>query len=173
MCLLFCAVTYARGRVTTHEAEALSGIAVPVSERDDPPADPNAVIGSLDIPSVGLHVPVLASCSTNTLSRGTCLLQGTAQLGGLGNTGIAGHRDTSFRALEKIKGGEEIRIASHGNVFEYTIDSTEIVAPDNVDVLNIQDTPGLTLITCYPFHYIGSAPKRFIVHAHLLYLPVL
>jgi sortase A len=79
-----------------------------------------------------------------------------------------GNRDTFFRPLRNVKAGMQIEIASKIGNFRYSIDSTEIVMPDQVRVLDLGDRPGMTLITCYPFDYIGPAPERFNVHAHLL-----
>ncbi len=92
----------------------------------------------------------------------------TSLPGGLGNLVLAGHRDTFFRPLRNVKAGMQIEIASKIGNFRYSIDSTEIVMPDQVRVLDLGDRPGMTLITCYPFDYIGPAPERFNVHAHLL-----
>ena len=88
--------------------------------------------------------------------------------GGLGTLGLAGHRDTYFRPLSRIAPKMDIRVGDSSGVYHYQVDSTEIVKPEQVSVLDIRNVPELTLITCYPFHYIGAAPLRFIVHAHLL-----
>jgi len=126
------------------------------------------VIGRLEIPELALSVPVLANFDPKSLIRGVGHIPGTAVPGGLGNLVLAGHRDTYFRPLRNVKAGMQIDIASKDGSFRYRIDSTEVVTPDQVRVLDIGDRPGMTLITCYPFDYIGAAPKRFIVHAHLL-----
>ncbi len=83
---------------------------------------------------------------------------------------LAGHRDTFFRGLEHVAVGMRVRASGEGGTYEYQIDSTQIVTPEQVEVLEIGNQPSLVLITCYPFHYIGAAPKRFIVHANLLSL---
>ncbi len=82
--------------------------------------------------------------------------------------GLAGHRDTFLRPLRRVAPGMQIRATNPTGIYHYVVDSTEIVPPEAVDVLNIGSRPELTLITCYPFNYVGAAPRRFIVHAHLL-----
>ncbi len=89
-------------------------------------------------------------------------------LGGLGTTALAGHRDTFLRPLRHVALKMEIRAVSGAGSYRYIVDSTEIVNPEQVHVLDIQDRPELVLITCYPFEYVGAAPQRFIVHAHLV-----
>lgn len=88
--------------------------------------------------------------------------------GGLGNFVVAAHRDTYFRPLNEIKPGMTIRVVTPEQTFLYSVDSTRIVMPEDVDVLDMGSVPELTLITCYPFHYLGAAPKRFTVRAHLV-----
>ena len=129
-----------------------------------------AVIGRLEIASIGLTVPVLDNYDPDSLKRGVGHIPGTATPGGLGNLGLAGHRDTFLRPLRNIRLGMEVDVVTAVGRFRYTVDSTEIVTPDQVSVLDIHDRPELTLITCYPFDFIGAAPRRFIVHAHLLSL---
>ena len=133
------------------------------------PADnPAAVIGRIEIPQIALSVPLMASISKDGLLRGAGHVPGTALPGGLGTIGIAGHRDTFFRPLRRIRPGMQIKVIGAAGAYRYRVDSTEIVDPEEVKVLDIASRPMLTLITCYPFHYIGAAPRRFIVHAHLL-----
>ena len=126
------------------------------------------VIGRLEIPGLSLSVPVLESYEPDTLRRGVGHIPGSAVPGGLGNLVLAGHRDTFFRPLKNVKAGMEIDVATANGRFAYSIDSTEIVTPEQVEIMDIGDRPGMTLITCYPFEYVGQAPKRFIVHAHLV-----
>jgi sortase A len=134
----------------------------------DPERNPTTVIGRIEIPQIALSVPITASISKEGLLRGAGHVPGTAFPGGLGTMGIAGHRDTFFRPLQRIRPGMQIRVIGAGGAYRYRVDSTEVVDPENVKVLGIASRPMLTLITCYPFHYIGAAPRRFIVHAHLL-----
>ena len=146
-----------------------------VGENPLPPGTPvqhgdGAVIGRLEIPQVGLSVPVLENYDPATLKRGVGHIPGTAMPGGLGNLGLAGHRDTFLRPLRNVKRGMEVDVFTAAGKYRYQVDSFDIVLPEQTDVLDIRGTPELTLITCYPFDFVGAAPKRFIVHAHLLSL---
>ncbi len=125
-------------------------------------------MGRLEIKEIGLSVPVLQSYDPATLKRGVGHVPGTAVPGGLGNMVLAGHRDTYFRPLREARAGMEIEVVTQGGRYRYSIDSMEVVTPEQVEVLDIGSRPEMTLITCYPFDYVGAAPKRFIVHAHLL-----
>jgi sortase A len=127
-----------------------------------------SLLGRLDIPALALSVPVLEDDQSKSLLRGLGHIPGTAELGGLGTVGLAGHRDTFLKPLRRIAPGMDIRVTGGSGEYHYTVDSTEIVLPRAVEVLAIRSRPELTLITCYPFHYVGAAPKRFVVHAHLV-----
>ena len=129
-----------------------------------------ALIGRIEIPALHLSVAVLEDDQSKSLLRGLGHIPGTAELGGLGTVGLAGHRDTFLRPLRKISPGMEIRASSDAGTYHYIVDSTEIVTPDDVGVLQTRSRPELTLITCYPFNYIGRAPRRFVAHAHLVSL---
>lgn len=133
-----------------------------------PARQPGDVIGKLEIPIIGLSVPMTAGIESSSLLRGVGHIEGTAYPGGLGTLGLAGHRDTYFRPLRRIQTGMDIRVTDASGTYHYEVDSTEVVSPEQVDVLAIRSRPELTLVTCFPFDYIGAAPKRFIVHAHLL-----
>ncbi|HLI78105.1 MAG TPA: class D sortase [Acidobacteriaceae bacterium] len=128
----------------------------------------NGVIGRLEVPALGLHVPILNDYDPDSLRRGVGRMKGTAVPGGLGNLVLAGHRDTYFRPLRRVRAGMTMRVITGDGTYDYVVDSTTIVLPSDVDVLDIGDRPEMTLITCYPFDYIGAAPKRFIVRAHLV-----
>ena len=131
------------------------------------PKDDGSVIGSINIPTIGLLVPITTGINKVDLLRGAGHVPGSALPGGLGNTGIAAHRDTFFRPLREIKTGASVFVRGQGGTYSYMVDSIEIVTPDHIGVFDIGSQPQLTLVTCYPFDYIGAAPKRFIVHAHL------
>ena len=130
-------------------------------------SDEGHVIGRLEIPRLNLTVPILSNYDPDSLKRGVGHIPGTAFPGGLGTVGLAGHRDMFLRPLRNIQKGMDVRLAGQDGVYHYSVDSTEIVKPSEVRVLDIGERPELTLITCYPFYYVGSAPLRFIVHAHL------
>ena len=127
----------------------------------------HAVLGRLEIPALRLSTPIVDDDDTASLLRGAGHIRGTALPGGLGNFVVAAHRDTYFRPLSGIRPGMKIRVVTAEATYTYIVDSTKIVLPDQVDVLDMGDVPQMTLITCYPFHYIGAAPKRFTVQAHL------
>ncbi len=124
-------------------------------------------LGVLDIPSLRLQVPVLEGTDDLTLDRGVGHIPGTAPLGEGGNIGIAGHRDGFFRGLKDVHVGETIDIYTQHGRSRYVVDEIQIVSPDEVSVLAPRAKPSLTLVTCYPFYFVGSAPSRYIVHATL------
>ena len=132
-----------------------------------PVLEPGGVLGRLDIPALHLSTPIVDNDDDHSLLLGAGHMRGSALPGGLGNFVVAAHRDTYFRPLAQIRPGMQIRVITPNETFTYIVDSTKIVLPEDVDVLDIGDVPQMTLITCYPFHYIGHAPKRFTVSAHL------
>ena len=126
------------------------------------------LIGKLEVPRIGISVMVLQGMEEETLIVGAGHVPGTPLPGAEGNAAIAAHRDTFFRKLERTLPGDSIRVATVRRTYEYIVDSTEIVDPEDTRVMESRARPELTLITCYPFYFIGSAPKRFIVHARPL-----
>jgi sortase A len=122
----------------------------------------------LQIPALQLRVPVLAGTDDLTLDRGVGHIEGTPELGSNGNIGIAGHRDGFFRSLQNIHTGDAINLILEHRTNTYAVDETLVVSPEDVSVLEPREKPSLTLVTCYPFYFVGSAPKRFIVHASIL-----
>jgi sortase A len=127
-----------------------------------------APIGRLDIPRIGVSVVVLEGTDARTLRLGAGHIPGTALPGQSGNVAIAGHRDTYFRGLRKISQRDEVMLTTLDGAYAYSVDSAKIVDPDDVGVLKDTGQPTLTLVTCYPFIYVGSAPKRFVVQARRL-----
>jgi len=125
-------------------------------------------IGRLQIPAIDLSVIVLAGTDEWTLNRAAGHIEGTALPWELGNTGIAGHRDSFFRGLRKISRNDRILLTTARGVFQYRVEAVEIVDPSDVGVLKASLHPILTLVTCYPFYFVGRAPKRFIVRAERL-----
>lgn len=124
-------------------------------------------LGVLRIPTIGLEVPVLAGTDEIALNRGVGHIEGTPRPGQPGNVGIAGHRDGFFRGLKDIAAGDVLELESLTGTDRYRIESITIVTPDRVDVLAPTETSTVTLVTCFPFYYAGSAPRRYIVHASL------
>jgi sortase A len=111
---------------------------------------------------------VLEGADHEGLKRGPGHLSDTALPGGNGNCVIAGHRDTQFRVLRNVEIGEEISLETEGRTFFYRVTDRRVVAPTDTSSLDHTATPTLTLVTCYPFYYVGPAPKRFIVRAELI-----
>ncbi len=122
-------------------------------------------IAVLRIPRIHLEVPVLEGTDDLTLNRGVGLIQGTSWPGEDGNIGIAGHRDGFFRKLKDIHEGDALEVATQTETRTYVIDRIVIVAPTDVSVLAARPHPSVTLVTCYPFYFVGSAPKRYVVQA--------
>lgn len=124
------------------------------------------VLGRIEIPRLGMMVAVLEGTRAQTLRLGVGHIEGTALPGEPGNIGIAGHRDTYFRGLKDIRESDEIRIQTATGLTRYEVDWIQITAPGDTGVLAPSAGSAITLVTCYPFHYIGAAPRRFVVHAH-------
>jgi sortase A len=125
----------------------------------------DGLIGELEIPTLGMKVAIVQGDSEKILRRAVGHLPGTAMPGDMGNVALAGHRDTFFRPLRKIGPGDAITLKTYDGDFEYRVESVEVVTPRNVEVLKSTGSRTLTLITCFPFNYVGSAPNRFIVRA--------
>jgi len=130
-----------------------------------PPPENGAPIGRLEIPSAGISVIVAAGTDDLTLQRGVGHIDGTALPGEPGNIALAGHRDTVFRGLRKLRPADLIFLVTPSGSFEYAVESLQTVEPERTDVLDASSHPTLTLVTCYPFDFIGPAPLRFIVRA--------
>ncbi len=121
--------------------------------------------GILRIPAVRLEVPVFAGTEEFALTRGAGRIEGTPVLGESGNTGIAAHRDGWFRALKDVRVGDAVEIETLQGEYRFRITETFVVEPADVQVLAPTGHDSLTLVTCYPFFFVGSAPKRYIVRA--------
>ena len=126
-----------------------------------------APLAVVRIPSIRLEVPVLPGTDDRTLDRAVGHIDGTALPGAEGNSGIAGHRDGFFRGLKDIVPGDEIELDTLSGKEIYRVDRTWVVNPEDVTVLDPTATRSLTLVTCYPFYYVGAAHQRFIVRAVL------
>jgi len=122
-------------------------------------------VAMLRIPKIHLEVPVLPGTDDRTLDHGVGLIEDTAEPGMVGNSGIAGHRDGFFRGLKDVVQGDTIRLDTLHGSFVYRVERTWIVKPEDVSVLEPTPVPAITLVTCYPFYFQGSAPMRFIVRA--------
>jgi sortase A len=129
---------------------------------------PGTWIARLEAPSIGLAATVLEGSSDVMLARAAGHIEETALPGKAGNVGIAGHRDTTFRAVRHLKVGDTLRLTTGNGSFEYRVDRLFVVNPEDVYVLDPTRQPALTLVTCYPFTFIGRAPKRYVVRASLI-----
>jgi sortase A len=142
----------------------------PSMEASPPPAKPpvrkyrrDELIGRIEIPRLKVSAVVKEGADTKTLSRAVGHVPYTALPGEHGNVGVAAHRDTYFRGLRNVRHGDVIRVTTPEGVYLYEVDKMKIVWPKNVEVLDPTPDRRITLVTCYPFNYVGSAPKRFIV----------
>jgi LPXTG-site transpeptidase (sortase) family protein len=123
-------------------------------------------LGRIEIPTIGLAAMILEGTDARTLRRAVGHISGTPLPGQQGNVAITGHRDTFFRPLLKIRKDDEIRLTTLSGSYRYLVDSIKVVDPEDTEVLDNSDDAILTLVTCYPFYFVGPAPKRFIVRAH-------
>lgn len=124
-----------------------------------------SLLGRIEIGTIGLSAMILEGTDAKTLRRAVGHIPRTALPGQQGNVAIAGHRDTFFRGLRKIQKDDEITLTTLDGTHRYRVDSTQVVEPEDVWVLNYSQESILTLVTCYPFYFVGPAPQRFIVRA--------
>ena len=132
------------------------------TQRDDPP------LAIMSIASLDLKVPIYNGTDEINLNRGAGRIKGTGWIDSPGNLGIAGHRDGFFRALKDIEIGDSIDMLTHQEKTEFVVSSIIIVDPADVSVLAPTDDSTITLVTCYPFYFVGNAPKRYIVKGELV-----
>jgi sortase A len=143
-----------------HEQEA---DAAPKKRQEPKPE--GSLVGRVEIPRVGVSGIVLEGVEKKTLRRGVGRIPGTSLPEDGGNVGLAAHRDSFFRGLKDIRKNDIITLKTLESTYYYRVDWTEIVLPEDTHVLEDTGVPELTLVTCYPFYYVGSAPKRFVVRA--------
>jgi sortase A len=124
-------------------------------------------LAKLKIPRLEAELYVIEGDGSRELRRGPGHLIGTAMPGAEGNCVIAGHRDTHFRVLKDIREGDDIVLQTDTGQYLYRVRKTHIVSPEDTSALRPTSNAALNLITCYPFYYVGSAPKRFVVEAQL------
>ena len=142
---------------------AKNGSAPSVSAPREAVPQEGSLVGRIEIPRLALAAVVFEGTSDGTLARGVGHLSSSAAPGQSGNLVLAGHRDTFFRELRRIRTGDLVTVTTVEGPSHYEVESTAVVGPDAVDVLQASGGSTLTLITCYPFRYIGNAPDRFIV----------
>jgi len=137
-------------------------------DKTDTPTYPSegSGVAILKIPRLGVSALVIEGADKRELALGPGHIPGTALPGGGGNIGIAAHRDTFFRPLRFIRPGDTVTLTSPERELRYKVAFTKIVRPENVEVLSPTPREALTLVTCFPFYYVGAAPERFIVRAY-------
>lgn len=146
-----------------HDQHAAKG---PPSSPDSLPIiGPDGLIGRIEIPRIGVAVVVVEGTDKPTLRRAAGHIVGTGLPGQPGNVGIAAHRDTFFRPLRNIQRDDVITLTTLRGEYRYRVVSIKVVDPYDVAVLNPDGNEILTLVTCYPFYFVGAAPERFIVRA--------
>jgi len=160
---IFSAYTYQVSKTSTFE-RAIPGPA-PSSSGNVNVAAAGEVIGEMEIPRLGIKVMVAQGVSPDVLARAVGHTPETPLPGEWGNVAFAGHRDTFFRPLRSIERGDAIIFKTTGGDLQYQVESARVVPPTDLDVLKTSGDRTLTLITCYPFYYIGPAPDRFVVRA--------
>lgn len=149
----------------TRELDAILAAGPPPAPSRARIVAPGSVIGRIEIPRLGVSSVIRAGVDARTLRLAVGHIPGTALPGDRGNIGLAGHRDTFFRKLRDIRAFDEIRLVTPDGTFFYEVERTRIVKPADTWVLDDTAVQSLTLVTCYPFTYVGSAPDRFIVRA--------
>jgi len=125
-------------------------------------------LGRIVVPRLGLEVMVADGIDARTLRRAAGHIPGTSRLGSGGNVGIAGHRDSWFRPLKDVRAGDEVVVTTPGAISRYRVEWAEVTTPDDASSLRRTSYSALTLVTCYPFYYVGTAPDRFVVRARLV-----
>ncbi|MFY9911253.1 MAG: class D sortase [Candidatus Sulfotelmatobacter sp.] len=146
--------------------DQLEAAKVQTVDQPRPEVNKGDVLGRLDIPRLGVSVAVLQGTNSRILRLGAGHIEGTPLPGEPGNSGIAGHRDTFFRELKDIRANDEVQLQTARGLFHYEVDWVKVVGPDDISVLAPSTESTLTLVTCYPFYFVGPAPKRFVVRAH-------
>ncbi len=129
------------------------------------PVREGSPLGRIEISRVGLTAMVQEGVDESTLRRAVGHIPGTPLPGGRGNVALAGHRDTFFRGLRQVRQDDEITMTTLSGSYRYRVESTKVVEPEETEVLADAEDYILTLVTCYPFNFVGSAPQRFIVRA--------
>jgi sortase A len=149
-------------------APVQSKLQPPAPSAKSPKANNGAVVARLSIAKIHLRAMVREGSDDNTLDVALGHIPGTALPGHRGNVGIAGHRDRLFRRLAEVNRDDQIQLQTPAATYTYQVDDMAIVKPEALSVLAAGHGAQLTLVTCYPFNYIGSAPKRYVVKAHLV-----
>ncbi len=149
----------------SRESSQLDELRAETPEKAFPAAAMAGLVGRIEIPRLNVSVMVMEGDSEAILSHAAGHIPGTSLPGKPGNIGISAHRDSFFRPLRNVRRDDIVELTTLAGSFRYRVLSASIVQPSEVSVLNPGATEVLTLVTCYPFYFIGSAPDRFIVRA--------
>lgn len=152
-------------RISTHSTGGKARQTRDTAGATLPPIVDGGLIGRIEIPRLGLSAIVMEGTGRATLRRAAGHIPGTALPGQPGNVGISGHRDTFFRPLRNIRQNDTVTLTTLAGEYRYRVVGTMIVGPNDVAVLDPGRNETLTLVTCYPFYFVGAAPSRFIVRA--------
>ncbi len=159
----FQGVETAKFETVSAPAELRAVEAAPITE--------GGVIGEIEVPRLGLKAIVVQGDSEKLLRRAVGHLPETALPGEAGNVALAGHRDGLFRPLRNVRPGDTITLRTPDREFQYQVEWTAVVPPTAVQLIQPTTEPVLTLVTCFPFYYVGAAPERFIVRARKIAVP--
>lgn len=165
LALGYCLAVYLDARLFQRETASQFGSGSRAAKMRPSAPRAGAVVGRLSIPRLGLSVMVVEGVASGDLRHAAGHIPGTALPGESGNVAIAGHRDTFFRPLRRIQPSDIVTLSTLGGEYRYRVTRTEVVPPQDVSVLGPTTDDTLTLVTCFPFDYIGPAPRRFIVRA--------
>jgi len=155
-----------RHRSSAAEPKVVPASLLPHRQRQGATVALGSVVGRIEIGRLGMAVMIVEGTDGRTLRRAVGHIPGTALPGEQGNVAITGHRDTFFRALRNIRKDDEVTLTTLNGAYRYRVDSMMVVAAEDTTVLNESGETILTLVTCYPFYFVGPAPKRFVVRAH-------
>jgi len=154
-----------RAYESTKSVDRKSAPAAIVSKRAGQPPAKGSVLAKFEVPRLQMSLVVLEGADLRTLDKSIAHVETTAMPGEYGNIGIAGHRNTHFKKMEWIRRGDEMILTSAEDRYRYLVESIRLVTPDDVEVLHDSLGPAITIVTCFPFEYVGHAPQRFIVRA--------
>jgi sortase A len=157
--------SWAFQRGELREFNRMLRVGPPVVSRYSAPPVADALVGRIEVGRIGLSAMVVEGTTTIALRRAAGHIARTGMPGVAGNVGIAAHRDTFFRPLRNIRKNDIVTLTTVGAAYRYRVVSTKVVDPSDVSVLNPSEDEILTLVTCYPFYFVGSAPERFVVRA--------
>jgi sortase A len=143
----------------------VGAVRTPAAAMPRPDLETGAPLGRIEVPRLGLSAVIAEGTTALVLSRAVGHVPSTARPGEPGNVALAGHRDTFFRPLEDVRAGDRIRVETPATDDVYRVEWTAVVAPEETDVMAPSSDAILTLVTCHPFRFVGTAPNRFVVRA--------